>query len=113
MPPTPVERQPGEWVSPITSEIITAAVGERGVHGAACHPPCHGSTARSLARSRLTHPSSHAYPPTRLQTKRLGAVCFAPNGDLLWLEGRPSEKGRQVLVRRCATAAGATVPAPG
>jgi dipeptidyl aminopeptidase/acylaminoacyl peptidase len=56
----PVERQPGEWESPITSQLITSA------------------------------------------TKRLGAVSFAPNGALLWLEGRPSEKGRQVLVRRPA-----------
>ncbi len=34
------------------------------------------------------------------QTKSLGAVSFAANGDLLWLEGRPTEKGRVVLVRR-------------
>ena len=39
-----------------------------------------------------------------LQTKKLGAVSFAANGDLFWLEGRPSEKGRQVLVRRCVPA---------
>ena len=35
-------------------------------------------------------------------------MSFAPNGDLLWLEGRPSEKGRQVLVR---LPAGAAAPA--
>lgn len=35
-------------------------------------------------------------------TKALGAVSFSANGDLLWLEGRPTEKGRVVLVRRPA-----------
>ena len=25
---------------------------------------------------------------------------IGPGGDLFWLEGRPAEKGRQVLVRR-------------
>lgn len=36
------------------------------------------------------------------QTKRLGAPSFTAAGDLVWVEGRPSEKGRQVLVRRPA-----------
>ncbi|PSC76207.1 dipeptidyl aminopeptidase acylaminoacyl peptidase [Micractinium conductrix] len=56
----PLERQYGEWESPITSELITSA------------------------------------------TKRLGGVSFSPGGDLFWLEGRPTEQGRQVLVRRPA-----------
>lgn len=67
----PTERLPGEWESPITSELITSA------------------------------------------TKRLGAPSFAPNGDLFWLEGRPAEKGRQVLVRRPHGGAAAADLTPG
>lgn len=37
-----------------------------------------------------------------LQTKGLGSPAFGPNGDLFWLEGRPLEQGRQVLVRKPA-----------
>ncbi len=54
----------GRWVSPITSELITAS---------------------SIS---------------------LGAPQLAPNGEYIyWVEGRPTEKGRQVLCRQCAPAA--------
>lgn len=33
-------------------------------------------------------------------TKRLGGVAVAGDGRVFWLEGRPAEKGRQVLVSR-------------
>ena len=39
-------------------------------------------------------------------TKRLGGVSLAPDGWLHWLELRPTEKGRQVLVSRCGRAGG-------
>lgn len=60
-----------------------------------------------LATPHALPPRHPARPPTPaclcpLQTKRLGALAFGPSGDLFWLEGRPSEKGRQVLVRRPA-----------
>ena len=51
----------GQWVSPITSELITAS---------------------SIS---------------------LGAPQLAPGGEYVyWAEGRPTEKGRQVLCRQCA-----------
>jgi hypothetical protein len=34
------------------------------------------------------------------QTIRLGAPTIAPDGSIYWIEGRPKEGGRQVLVRR-------------
>ena len=34
------------------------------------------------------------------QSISLGAPVIAPDGHILWLEGRPTEGGRQVLVRR-------------
>ena len=34
------------------------------------------------------------------QSISLGAPVIAPDGHLYWLEGRPTEGGRQVLVRR-------------
>ena len=34
------------------------------------------------------------------QTIRLGAPTIAPDGNIYWIEGRPKEGGRQVLVRR-------------
>ena len=36
------------------------------------------------------------------QSISLGAPVIAPDGHLYWLEGRPTEGGRQVLVRRHA-----------
>jgi len=48
----------GEWISPITSEVITS------------------------------------------QSIRLGAPKVGPDGHVYWIEGRPKEGGRQVLVRR-------------
>ena len=39
-------------------------------------------------------------PHTRTQNIKLAATVIGPGGDLFWLEGRPAEKGRQVLVRR-------------
>ena len=175
----PIERQPGEWESPITSQLITSAVGEHACMPASCtavtaaqqgRPSmqlyrCIGKLAHVLpfascqnCQSLLHAPqaamgvndacgslceqlqrvvqtvlcAAHSIrialfsPPfwsmptnstlaaaglnrdccapfSSVQTKRLGAVSFAANGDLLWLEGRPAEKGRQVLVRRCAS----------
>ena len=34
------------------------------------------------------------------QSIRLGAPIVGPDGSIFWLEGRPTEGGRQVLVRR-------------
>ena len=34
------------------------------------------------------------------QSIRLGAPIIGPDGSIFWLEGRPTEGGRQVLVRR-------------
>lgn len=48
----------GEWVSPITSDLIVS------------------------------------------KTVRVGSAAFGPDGALLWLEGRPEEAGRSVLVLR-------------
>ena len=60
-------------------------------------------TSPGCLRSVPLHVCSVACPALLcpdLQTKRLGAVSFGPNGDLFWLELRPLEKGRQVLVRK-------------
>lgn len=35
------------------------------------------------------------------QSIGLGAPTVAPDGRMFWLEGRPTEGGRQVLVSRC------------
>ncbi len=48
----------GEWISPISSELITS------------------------------------------QSIRLGAPIASSTGNVYWIEGRPKEGGRQVLVRR-------------
>lgn len=116
----PTERLPGEWESPITSELITSAVS----HSLPAH--CYtalGCRATPARRARLP-PAAQRLPyaarPSLLpaasclpQTKRLGAPSFAPNGDLFWLEGRPAEKGRQVLVRRPHGGAAAADLTPG
>lgn len=54
----------GNWVSPITSKLLTSS------------------------------------------TKRLGGISLRPDGRLFWLEARPTEKGRQVLVTRCCGTGG-------
>ena len=36
---------------------------------------------------------------------RLGSLSVDKEGELYWLEGRPQEKGRQVVVRYCGEAA--------
>ena len=46
---------------------------------------------------------------------RLGSLSMDSEGELYWLEGRPQEKGRQVVVRYCgeaATSAKATASRP-
>lgn len=36
------------------------------------------------------------------QSIGLGAPTIAPDGRVFWVEGRPTEGGRQVIVSRCA-----------
>eukprot|EP00887_Chlorella_sp_A99_P003086 scaffold9.g3086.t1 len=48
-----------------------------------------------------------------LISKSLSAPYIAANGDLLWVEGRPAEKGRQVLVRRPASSGAPSDVTPG
>lgn len=47
-------------------------------------------------------------------SKRLGAVSIGSGGQVFWLEGRPAEQGRQVLVTRWgARGAGSQGRGPG
>lgn len=75
----------GHWKSPITSELITSKV-------CGVVP----TKATSIKRTAL---SPIAY---LLQVLRLGSPTVLPNGDVFWLESRPAEQGRSVLVQRWA-----------
>jgi hypothetical protein len=37
-----------------------------------------------------------------MQVLRLSSPSVLPNGDVFWIESRPAEQGRSVIVRRCA-----------
>lgn len=97
----PTERQPGEWESPITSELITSAVsGGNWLWEASGQYDGWTAVQLCCATSSVARAHRQRRPQPCMQTKRLGAVSFTSGGDLIWLEGRPAEKGRQVLVRK-------------
>jgi hypothetical protein len=66
----------------------------------ACLSPPSGPPFSALHPLRASHRPSAPPPPPHTQVLRLGAPSVLSNGDAFWLEGRPAEAGRSVLVQR-------------